>query len=380
MTPDTTPTATADDLARLDVAELRILPLRTDAAPDQQHQRALDVSACAASLDPRDPALIKRVWEITRALAAEVEIPTGNRLRVLNLEKFLTLEIPPRRPILTPWLDEKTLAMIHSWRGCGKTYLALALGFAIATGRSFLTWKAPQARRVLYLDGEMPAADMQKRLAQMAAVPAADAPEPDPDYFQMLCGDLQESPLGHLDTPEGQSAIEPWVEKADVIIIDSLTTLTSSVRENDAESWLPMQEWLLALRRRNKAAIFLHHDGKGGAQRGTSSKETVLDVVLQLKRPSDYEATQGARFEAHFEKTRGFTGKDAEPIEAALTIDDHARPVWTTRRVTETQRDRGLALLGNGAKVNDVVQELGVDRATVYRWKAAGAESHPSHA
>jgi hypothetical protein len=82
VTPDTTPTANADDLARLDVAELRILPLRSDAALDQQRQRALDVSVCAASLDPRDPALVKRVWEIERNLEALVTIPTGDGIRL----------------------------------------------------------------------------------------------------------------------------------------------------------------------------------------------------------------------------------------------------------------------------------------------------------
>jgi len=65
--------------------------------------------------------------------------------------------------------------------------------------------------------------------------------------------------------------------------------------------------------------LFIHHSGKGGAQRGTSRKEDVLDTVIALRRPEDYSPAEGARFEVHFEKARGFAGEEAEPFEAALT-------------------------------------------------------------
>ena len=34
-----------------------------------------------------------------------------------------------------------------------------------------------------------------------------------------------------------------------------------------------------------------------------------------MRRPKDYEAEDGARFEIHFEKARGFTGEDAASID-----------------------------------------------------------------
>ncbi len=42
-------------------------------------------------------------------------------------------------------------------------------------------------------------------------------------------------------------------------------------------------------------------------QRGTSRREDVLDTVIQLKRPKDYEPEDGGRFEVHFTKHCGFT-------------------------------------------------------------------------
>jgi putative DNA primase/helicase len=42
----------------------------------------------------------------------------------------------------------------------------------------------------------------------------------------------------------------------------------------------------------------------------------VLDVVMAMRQPGDYEPQDGARFEIHFEKARGLFSNDAEPIEA----------------------------------------------------------------
>jgi hypothetical protein len=74
----------------------------------------------------------------------------------------------------------------------------------------------------------------------------------------------------------------------DLIVLDNLSTLVRSGRENESESWLPVQEWALQLRKRGKSILFVHHAGKTGQQRGTSKKEDVLDTVISLKRPKDY--------------------------------------------------------------------------------------------
>ena len=44
----------------------------------------------------------------------------------------------------------------------------------------------------------------------------------------------------------------------------------------------------------------------------------MLDTVIALRKPPDYQADQGARFEIHFEKSRGFFGPEAEPFEVRL--------------------------------------------------------------
>jgi putative DNA primase/helicase len=106
--------------------------------------------------------------------------------------------------------------------------------------------------------------------------------------------------------------------------------------------------------------LFIHHCGKGGAQRGTSRKEDVLDTVVSLRRPEDYSPTEGARFEVHFEKSRGFTGPDAEPFEAALTVNG-----WAVRDLNDALKDRVMALKADGLAQRKIAAEIGKSLGTV---------------
>ncbi len=108
--------------------------------------------------------------------------------------------------------------------------------------------------------------------------------------------------------------------------------------------------------------MFVHHAGKGGQQRGTSRREDVLDSVISLKRPEDYRATEGARFEVHFEKARGFSGPDAEPFEATLTPGG-----WTMRAVEDALEDRIVMLKAEGRSQRNIAAEVGKSLATVNR-------------
>jgi putative DNA primase/helicase len=216
------------------------------------------------------------------------------RLRLLTAAEFLALDLPPRRMILNPWLPEKGLAMIYSPRGTGKTLLALTTAYAIATGSSFLDFKAPSPRRVLNIDGEMPAQTMQERLA--AIVAGFENQPPDPSYFRMLSGDLSERSLPDLGTVEGLAELDSQIGDAEVLILDNISTLVRSGKENEAEGWALVQEWGLRHRRDGRSIIFVHHAGKNGVQRGTSKREDVLDTVIVLKRPDDYMPEHGARF------------------------------------------------------------------------------------
>lgn len=291
------------------------------------------------------------------------------RLRPRDLEEFLALPIKQREMVVDPIIPEKGLAMLYAPRGIGKTHVALGIAYTAAAGSKFLKWQAPKPRKVLLIDGEMPAATLQERLAGIVA--SAPGVELDPHNFKIIPADLLEiGGIGNLGSVEIQTELDRWLEGIELLVLDNLSSLTAVLRDNDAESWGPIQQWLLRLRRRGISVLIVHHAGKGGTQRGTSRREDVLDTSISLCRPADYLPIEGARFEVHLEKARGVYGESAKPFEAKLEACDGVA-VWTIREIEDVNRARVAALLGDGLSVRDIADETGIPKSTVGRIKKA---------
>jgi putative DNA primase/helicase len=320
-----------------------------------------------------------QLWHLVENTAVEwTQQPKAapDRLSPLCIHELFELEIPQRGMVLDPIIPEKGLAMVYAPRGVGKTHVACAISSAVATGTMFLKWQAPKPRKVIHVDGEMPAADLRERFRQTFE---ALGVTPDPGMLRVLPADLIELGIGNLASPEVQMELDRQLDGVELLVLDNLSSLTSVIRDNDAESWTPIQEWLLRLRRRGISVLIVHHAGKGGEQRGTSRREDVLDTSLSLRRPSDYEAPQGARFEVHFEKGRGIHGHLAKPFEARLEVVEGAAS-WSIREIEDVNLARVKALLEDGASIRDIADETGLSKSTVHRLKkqidAAREESH----
>ena len=286
-------------------------------------------------------------------------------LSAVDLGDFLARSIPPREAILAPIILQQSLTMIHAWRGIGKTHVALGIGYAIACGGGFLGWRANRPFKVLYIDGEMPAAALQERLALIVAANDAEAPA---GYFRIITPDLQEGAMPDLSTTVGQARIDAQIENdTALVIVDNLSALARSGSENEAESWLPVASWALRHRAAGRSILFIHHSGKGGAQRGTSKREDLLDAVIALRRPPDYVESDGAHFEVHFEKARGLVGDAVTPFEAKLGVDAHGRQQWTIRKVEDARLTRILDLKAEGLSMGQIASELGINKSTVSR-------------
>lgn len=302
-----------------------------------------------------------------RAQAAPETAPEPlRRAIVLDAEDLAERVFPPRKLLLSPWLPEKGLGMIVASRGIGKTWLALNVGLAVATGGEFLGWQAREARRVLYLDGEMPMPDLQARFCKILADGGRDLPAP--DYFRMVASDLQERGIPSLATAEGQAFIDLDARAADLIVVDNIATLAGTGGENESDAWRPVQEWALRQRAAGRSVLFVHHANKNGGQRGTSAREDVLDTVISLTRPPGYDASMGARFECHFTKSRGFYGPDAEPFEAKFDGDR-----WSTGPIQAGDDISDLkALQKAGMSVRQIADRAGISKSAVAR-KLKGA-------
>ena len=119
----------------------------------------------------------------------------------------------------------------------------------------------------------------------------------------IIAADWQDDYLPRLDTEAGQTEIEPYVENADLIVLDNRSRLVDPDGEKDPSAWQPMQDWLLSLRRRGKAVLLGHHSNRMGGARAHSKAEDPMNLLINLTRPDDYRQDQGARFAVTFDKS-----------------------------------------------------------------------------
>ena len=281
----------------------------------------------------------------------------------LSIAELLTMELPERKCLLDPWLPEQGLAMVFAPRGIGKSWFAMQVALSVATGTNFLNWEVPEPRRVLFLDGEMPLAVIQERFQQLVEALLIDPPENLP--LMILTPDVQEFGMPDLSSEDGQTIVEPYISEADLVIVDNISTLIRNGRENESDSWVPIQDWALRQRGKRKTILFVHHAGKGGDQRGSSKREDVLDTVISLKRPESYSADEGARFEVHFTKARGFYGLAAEPLDLRLQTNALKELAWTAATLKKSTFEQVVGYLNEGLKQTEIAGMLGISRQAV---------------
>ena len=299
------------------------------------------------------------------------DVPLGSQnnlppLKAISMEEFLSSTLPERDYLLHPVIPEQGIVMLVAKRGIGKTFAAVPISLSVAGGLSLFNWHAPKARRVLYVDGEMPAISMQERLAALATGMAA--PPHAMQNFSIITPDIQSRPMPDLATTYGQQALEPFLAGVDLLVLDNLATLCRTGKENESQSWTPMQTWLLDLRRRGMAVLLVHHAGKSGDQRGTSAREDIMDTVISLRRPTTYSVAEGARFEVHLTKARGIVGEDAMPFEVHLRSEGN-QLIWDVNELVNVQAEQLKQLLAEGFSIRDCADEMGVSKSVVHRLK-----------
>jgi hypothetical protein len=233
------------------------------------------------------------------------------------------LDIPEREVVLErnggPLFRMGDIIQVSAARGIGKTWFVRSLALLMASGGTAMWFRSTARFRVLALDGEMAAKDIQERDVALATQMGLKR-----DITLLtVAADWQDEPMPRLDSPEGQAAVAPFVYWADVVIVDNRACLFAAAGERDPLVWADAQRWILDLRRQGKLVVLVHHLGKNQATggRGISNAEDVLNFSVELSRPDDYEPAQGARFVLGFTKTRGAHGAVVEDATLALTPD-----------------------------------------------------------
>ena len=337
-----------------------------EAAQAAQARLVLPTFTTGAGKDFNDLHQSEGLQEVRRQLEASEQTGSSPALVSLDMGEFLSMSIPERGYLLSPILPVQGIGILYAPRGIGKTFAALSIAVAVASGGAVFNWRAPMPKRTLYVDGEMPATSMQNRLS--ALVNGMSVPPHTLKNMALITPDLQPCPMPDVSTANGQAMLEPFLKGVDMVVLDNIATLCRTGKENESQSWQTMQAWLLELRRRGMTVLLIHHAGKSGDQRGTSAREDIMDTVISLRRPREYSMAEGARFEVHLTKARGILGDDAKPFEANLLTEGNALH-WQVRELEDVELDELKRLLQEGYSIRDCAEEMGKSKGAIQRLK-----------
>lgn len=273
----------------------------------------------------------------------------------------------PINHILQPWLPEQGICLIYAATGVGKTLFTLNVAYAIASGGSFLKYKASAPKKVLYIDGEMAYRQVHSRYMQIVKQQGdLDFPE----NFCLLTPDkVYPQRLPKICTPEGQDFYNTIIEREniDVVVFDNLATL-SSLDENNTEQWKFIQDWLISFRPKGKTLILVHHSGKDKkGYRGTSRMLDCVDTAISLQDISqnDFESEKinCRKFKIEYQKSRTFGGQDSLPFEITLSNN-----MWNFESLEKTNTCRIVEMFQDlGIKAKDIAIEIGTSSSYVHK-------------
>jgi len=147
--------------------------------------------------------------------------------RLMPATELMVAALPERQSLLDPILASNALALLYGPRGLGKTFVALGVAWAAASGASFLGWQASRPHRVLYIDGEMAAVDIRERLKLLGSAPPT---------LDFLIADLSSQSLPDLGYYEGQGRLQQAWGNPELVVLDNLSSL-AGFKSGDPDCW-----------------------------------------------------------------------------------------------------------------------------------------------
>ena len=193
--------------------------------------------------------------------------------------------------------------------GVGKTLFCLDLGFAIAAGANFLTWKGVRPCRVMYLDGELPAETLKERIESAAKLFG------EPQLYAYNRDRLTDADLPPLNTPDGQKWLRRDRRGKARPHRFRQRHVAAHRQDGDEESWTPVVPFTRQLTAHRIAQVWVHHTGHDTSHGfGSKTREWQMDTVAMLTKAGD-EGETSIRLE--FSKARLRTPTTAHSVQAA---------------------------------------------------------------
>ena len=285
-----------------------------------------------------------------------------NSPAVMTWGEFSAVRYPKRHILIDPILATREIAMLYADPGAGKSRFALMLAVCLAGGVPCLKWRIPTPKTVLYVEGELPGGEFQERIRNAIHETGAR-----PELLAQNLGQWTElpdsGPIPPLNTRAGREELLAWAKGYDVVILDSLFTLTRFDEKGTTKCTEELNVTLRELRALGCAVIAIHHAGKGGSFYGNMLQNVLTALTVKLCKVEDDSFVEGCHFTLNFEKTRNFTGLDAEPVDVICDKGE-----WTYKSALASAKEKACEFYQNGMKQKDIAEELGVKQGTVSKW------------
>jgi putative DNA primase/helicase len=216
---------------------------------------------------------------------------------LITAENFVSLTLPPRNRILSPWLYEHSITLVARWRNTGKTWFGLSIFDAVTReDGAFGPWKVKHPVPSLYVDSEMTCQEIQERIKALMLLAGKERAVPFYIYSDAL-RNLYGLSRSNLLSKTWREEFKAMLLNSGIKLVgfDNISSLTPGIDENLKRDWDPINQWFLELRFEGISSVLFHHAGKTGFQRGTSAREDNIDSTILLECPPDYMSEEGVR-------------------------------------------------------------------------------------
>lgn len=242
-------------------------------------------------------------------------------------EQLAQLKIPPAKYLAEPFIAEGAIHNVHGPTGQGKSHFLQHITYALACGVSVPPFIIKEQKKVLYIDGEMSARTIKKRVENLKAC-YGDACDNFTYMSPNVVRDGEVLNINYLRELDRARLARHIVEKGyDVVVLDNVRTLAGGMSENDAEAWSEWNEFLIKLRSNlDVTVIWVHHDKKQSNQThegedysGSTNALTATEVEVQIKRcPKDEIDRLSESFVQNHTDTK--TGESSRRLKNLVTM------------------------------------------------------------
>lgn len=295
----------------------------------------------------------------------ELKIVASN---VIEIDDFISMDLPEVKTIMKPWLTYGSTHMIYSIRGVGKTYFALSISMAVAYNTNFGEWEIETPVNVLYVDGEMLPQQMIERINGLRP----NLKEKQKRWFILSSGlNLQQGkPAINIAKERWQNLIFKEIIEKDIkiVFLDNISALTPGVEENESTSWDAISQWMIKIKQTGCAVVLIHHAGKKGTQRGTSSREDILDTVVYLKSLS-VEPIEGVNVNVIFEKSRHLAGYAVTSFNFKLISNPGSDAILWDIGSPNNKKDVALKMICDGRSYSEIKKMTGISKGSLTKYK-----------